>query len=92
MKYNGKIQIEQITPNDGYNYFFGYYDLQPYDKKSEKHLVHRTTFADRLQTKDDVVEIGYIVIAEKKFYKVAESRAWNFQQGTLLQWFVVACP
>ncbi len=87
MDYQSKVKIEAITPNDGYHYFFGYYDLQPFDKKSERHLAHRTTFADRLQTQNDVVEIGYITIKDKVFHKVTESRAWNFQQGTLLQWF-----
>lgn len=87
MKYQSKIPLEVITPNDGYNYFFGYYDLQPYDKKAEKHLTHRVGFADRLPEKGDIVEIGYLALNDKTFYKVAESKAWNFQQGTLLQWF-----
>jgi len=80
-------KVEEITPNDGYNYFFGYYDLQPFDKNTEKHLTHRVTFNDRLQNGNDVVEIGYILLKDKSFHKIADSRAWNFQQGTLLQWF-----
>ena len=40
MKCEGKAKVEVITPDDGYNYFFGYYDLQPYDKDSKRHLVH----------------------------------------------------
>lgn len=87
MKYQGKVDLQIITPDDGYNYFFGYYDLQPYDKKAERHLAHRTSFADRLQKKGDIVEIGYISVKDRNFHKITESRAWNFQQGTLLQWF-----
>ena len=87
MNYEGKVKLEVITPNDGYNYFFGYYDLQPYDSKNQRHLTHRTTFADRLQNGSDLVEIGYIDLSDKTFHKIADSRTWNFQQGSLLQWF-----
>lgn len=87
MKYQGKVDLQVITPIDEYNYFFGYYDLQPYDAKSERHLTHRTSFADRLQNNKDIIEIGYITIKDKTFHKITESKAWNFQQGTLLQWY-----
>ncbi|MBQ9938398.1 MAG: hypothetical protein IJO96_02590 [Oscillospiraceae bacterium] len=87
MKCVSKVNIETITPDDGYHYFFGYYDLQPYDKKSERHLAHRVKFVDRLPTAEDIAELGYITLKDKQFHKVAESRAWNFQQGTLMQWF-----
>ena len=76
-----------VTPNDGYEYFFGYYDLQPFDKTNSMHLAHRVKFRDRLPLKTDIADIGYINIAEKKFYKIAETCAWNFQQGALLSWF-----
>ncbi|MCQ2387156.1 MAG: hypothetical protein MJ066_01750 [Clostridia bacterium] len=87
MKCTSKVPVEVITPEDNYNYFFGYYDLQPFDKKSERHLTHRTSFCERMQTEKDIVEIGYITIKDKTFHKITESRAWNFQQGTLLQWY-----
>ena len=35
------MQKRFITPEDKFQYFFGYYDLQPYDETNEKHLVHR---------------------------------------------------
>ena len=81
------VNIETITPDDGYDYFFAYYDLQPYDKDSRRHLAHRVRFHDRLPTDGDIAEIGYITLEDRKFHKVGESRAWNFQQGCLLQWF-----
>lgn len=87
MKYESKAPLEVISPNDSYNYFFGYYDLQPFDKDSKRHLAHRTNFNDRLPEKNDLVELGYITLEDKVFHKIAESCAWNFQQGALLQWF-----
>ena len=80
-----KSQI--ITPNDGYEYFFGYYDLQPYDDCQKFHLAHRVRFRDRHPNATDIAEIGYIDLATKRFVKLAETRSWNFQQGALLVWF-----
>ncbi len=80
-------KITKISPDDGYHYFFGYYDLQPYDKTGKWHLAHRVQFADRLPTADDVCEIGVIDVAARRFIKVGETTAWNFQQGAFLNWF-----
>ena len=76
-----------VITNPNEHYFYGYYDLQPYDSKDEKHLCHRVKFIDRLPNIDDVCELGYIEIASGKFTKLAETTAWNFQQGALLQWY-----
>ena len=74
-----------ITPSDGYQYFFGYYDLQPYDGTKEKHLAHRVKFLDREPTADDIAELGYV--KDGAFFKISETKAWNFQQGAMLQWY-----
>ena len=87
MKYTSKSPLMNITPEDAYHYFFGYYDLQPFDKNSNRHLAHRVAFADRIPEIGDVAEVGYITIDDKIFHKVAETNAWNFQQGALLQWY-----
>ena len=80
-------KIIKITPDDGYHYFFGYYDLQPNDKTGKLHLAHRVKFADRLPEKEDICEVGVIDIAARRFIKIGETTAWNFQQGAFLNWF-----
>ena len=87
MKYESAVNLTAICPEDGYHYFFGYYDLQPFNRDASLHLTHRTTFADRIPTAQDLVELGYISLEDRQFHKVADSYAWNFQQGALLQWF-----
>ncbi len=87
MKYESLAPLSVISPVDSYHYFFGYYDLQPFDRAGRRHLAHRTAFADRIPNENDAVELGYIDLDSKTFHKLAESRAWNFQQGALLQWF-----
>ncbi len=80
-------EIVKITPDDNYHYFFGYYDLYPYDKQGKLHLAHRVGFADRLPKEDDICEVGVIDIEARRFIKVGETTAWNFQQGAFLNWF-----
>jgi hypothetical protein len=78
--------IKIITPNDEYHYFFAYYDMRATgDGINQNHLTHRVKFMDRLQTENDVCEVGYL--KNNKFYKIGETTAWNFQQGALLQWY-----
>ena len=74
-----------ISPADEMQYFFGYYDLQPYDNTGERHLAHRVRFSDRAPGIGDLAELGFV--SGKRFYKIAETAAWNFQQGAMLQWF-----
>ncbi len=87
MVYFSKAPLSVISPDDGYDYFFGYYDLQPFDASGERHLAARAAFHDRLPEASDVLELGYLTIRDRCFHKVAESHAWNFQQGSLLQWY-----
>ena len=75
----------RISPVDGH-YTFGYYDLQPFN--GNLHLVHKFPFIDRLQAPGDVAEIGILDINSPvaKYEKIAETTAWNHQQGSMLQW------
>ena len=87
MKYLGKksTQILRISPGDG-QYFFGYYDLQPYNEDETLHLTHKTSFRNKLQEKNDIAEIGLIEMKSGKYEKLDITHAWNFQQGAMLQW------
>ena len=77
--------VKRISPGDGH-YFFGYYDLQPYNKDESLHLTHKTSFRNRLHKKGDEAEIGVIDMATEKYEKIETTKAWNFQQGAMLQW------
>lgn len=76
-----------FTPDDGWQYFFGYYDLQPFDSTERFHLMHRVPFMDRLPGPDDTAELGEIDLETGMFHKFAETTAWNFQQGAMLRRF-----
>ena len=75
-------EVKLLSPEDGH-YFFGYYDLNAYDSTGTRHLCHRVPFADRIPGPQDVAELG--ILSPNGFQKIAETTAWNFQQGALLQ-------
>jgi len=79
-----KIAFE--TPDDGYSYFFGYYDKSPLNKSNTKLLAHRVSFDGRDVRDGDVADVGYFDLSTKNFHKVDETLAWNWQQGSQLQW------
>ncbi len=81
-----KTDCRVISP-EGEQCFFGYYDLQAYDKTDRYHLCNRSKFIDRLPTAEDVLELGYIDLREGNFHSFAETTLWNFQQGCMLQWY-----
>lgn len=80
-----KVTVENLTEGNGH-YFFGYYDVAAFDADGKYHLYHKVGFMDRLPAKDDVAELGMIEVATGKTIKIAETTAWNFQQGAMFQW------
>ena len=81
---NYKISFE--TPDDGYSYFFGYYDKSPLNKGNTKLLGHRVAFDGRDVQDGDVADIGYFDLTTNEYIKLDETLAWNWQQGSQLQW------
>lgn len=82
--YYSDKDVELITPDDGYHYFFGYYDLRATDSKGQNHLCNRVAFMDRDNVASDEIELG--ILNDRKFTPFAKTTAWNFQQGALLQY------
>jgi hypothetical protein len=72
----------------GEQVFFGYYDVPAVDAATGRHLAHRVPFRDRLPAAADEAELGTIALegGERSFQPFATTRAWNFQQGSMLQW------
>ncbi len=68
-------------------HFFGYYDKSPFDTDNVRLLSQRATFMDRMPGKDDALDIGYFDWRPGgDFIRLTETRAWNWQQGCMLQW------
>ncbi|GHU27489.1 hypothetical protein FACS1894164_19600 [Spirochaetia bacterium] len=85
------VEIRRLSGNDGHHYFYGYYDNPAFsrgdaDSKPQQHVCNRVNFWDRFPVKQDICELGIIDIKGGKWEKLAETRAFNFQQGCMLQW------
>lgn len=86
------VSVRRISPRQQ-QCFFGYYDIPAADAVG-RHLCHRVHFRDRHPTPEDVAILGWVPMQsgaqgsndEALFEEFAETRAWNFQQGAMLQW------
>ncbi|MBL8764628.1 MAG: hypothetical protein JNM07_10210 [Phycisphaerae bacterium] len=82
--------IDAVSPDEpGAHFFFGYYDKCPWgpgDAARAPLLAHRTQFIDRFPDPGDPAAVGLIDPATRVFTPLAETRAWNWQQGAQLQW------
>ncbi len=69
------------------HHFFGYYDKCPWNASGTLLLAHEAAFNDRPPAAEDSVTIGMVRLADhNRFEPLATSRAWNWQQGSMLQW------
>lgn len=75
-----------ITRGPGFHWF-GYYDKLQFDPTNRFVLSNKVSFEHRSPTADDVIEVGMVDLQEKdRWIPLGTSRAWNWQQGCMLQW------
>ncbi|NMA18990.1 MAG: hypothetical protein GX927_00285 [Lentisphaerae bacterium] len=65
--------------------FFGYYDKYPCSASGEFHLAHRVGFQARQPRCGEAAELGFL--RDGQFVAFGSTCAWNWQQGSMLQWF-----
>ncbi len=84
----GQPCIESIRPitQGPKHHFFGYYGISPWDA-TEKYLIClETEFGDRLPEPSDQASLILIDLSSGAAKTIAETHAWNFQQGAMLHW------
>lgn len=86
-KIKSEGDIKRISPQDDYEYFFGYYDKSPWDATDRYMLSLRVKNA----TKDVApAELAEVVLfdtqQEDKMTVIGTTSTWNVQQGAMLQW------
>jgi len=68
-------------------HFFGYYDKCPWDVSGRYLLAMRVAFMRRPPTPEDLALIGLIDLQSGgRWRPLAETTAWYWQQGAMLQW------
>jgi hypothetical protein len=71
-------------------HFFGYYDKPPWDPSGRYMLALEADPVDRLPLAGEKAVIGLIELSSLRFERLAETAAWNWQQGCMLQWLPTA--
>lgn len=80
-------EVRKVSPNDKYEYFYGYYDKSPWDKNDRYMLCIRVEQAYKSVAPKEKGEIVIIDTKENnKVIKIADTRSWNVQQGCMVQW------
>ncbi len=80
------VPAEAVTGGPG-EYYFGYYNVSPWDASGRHLLALEAEFFDRPQRPGDVARIGIIDTADGCAWRtVGTTRAWNWQQSCMLQW------
>lgn len=78
--------VRAITRAPGHHWF-GYYDKLQFDPTSRYVLGMRVELEHRSPRADDVIQLGVIDLRDgDRWQDLGKSRAWNWQQGCMLQW------
>ncbi|MFQ5808374.1 MAG: hypothetical protein ACE5JM_02045 [Armatimonadota bacterium] len=84
------VPVRAVTSGP-WHHSFGYYDKTPWDATGRYMLAVAIEFMDRPNAPEDVGVVGMVDLRKgNRFLRLAETRAWNWQQGTMLQWLGTA--
>jgi len=88
MHNNVRSQHVPIRPlTRGLHHWFGYYEKCPWDRSGRWLLAMESEFCDRPPQAEDAAVIGLVDMeSDGSWTPLAETRAWNWQQGSMLQW------
>lgn len=82
--------VHRLTSGEGH-YWFGYYEKTPWDATGRYVLGMRAAFMRRAPTGRDAALLGLIDTEDaNRWLDVCQSRCWNWQQGSMLQWLPTA--
>ncbi|MEO8351517.1 MAG: hypothetical protein ABI680_07280 [Chthoniobacteraceae bacterium] len=78
--------VRAITSGPKFHWL-GYYDKLQFDPSGRYVLSNQVDIEHRSPTADDTIQVGMVDIEDgDKWIELGESRAWNWQQGCMLQW------
>lgn len=86
-KIKSEGEIIRITPQDDYEYFFGYYDKSPWDASDRYMLCLRVKDTTKSVAPEEPADIILIDTHNNNSFEViSRTNTWNVQQGCMLQW------
>jgi hypothetical protein len=78
--------VTRVSPNDGYEYFFGYYDKSPWDADEKYMIALKVKQAYKSVAPKESGHLVLIDLKDNTVAEFAETHAWNVQQGCMAQW------
>lgn len=86
-----KIKVEgdvvRISPQDGYEYFFGYYDKSPWDATDRYVIALKVKNAHKVPDSTEEAEVIVLDTQKKnRVEKIGTTHCWNTQQACMAQW------
>jgi hypothetical protein len=81
-----KLPARAVTAGPKHHWF-GYYDKCPWDKTGRYLLAMENHFCDHQPTATDAITVGMVDLKNgDRFVPLDTTKAWSWQQGTMLQW------
>jgi hypothetical protein len=81
-----EVPIRAITKGPKFHWF-GYYDKLQFDPSGRFVLAGEVNFQHRSPRSNDVIRVGMVDLQDNdRWIELGASRAWNWQQGCMLQW------
>ena len=78
--------MEKLITPFGKNHFFGYYDKSPLNYPKKFLLSHEVASLGKKLNKNDEARICLTNLENRSIRYIETSKAWNYQQGSQLQW------
>ncbi|MCD7992346.1 MAG: glycosyltransferase [Clostridia bacterium] len=86
-KFKSEGDMIRVSPDDGYEYFYGYYDKPPWDATDRYMIAIKVKQAYKSVAPK---EAGVVVLIDtkkdNKVYKIGITHSWNVQQSCMVQW------
>ena len=80
-------EVVRVSPNDGFEYFYGYYDKSPWDATDRYMICIKVKQAYKTVAPKEIGTVGVIdTLNRNKFIKIGITRSWNVQQSCMAQW------
>lgn len=86
-KFMSEGDVMKVSPNDGFEFFYGYYDKFPWDSTNRFILCLKVRQAYKAVAPKKTGVVGVIdTFGGNKFIKIGVTHSWNVQQGYMAQW------
>lgn len=86
-KLKSEGEIIRVSPNDGYEYFYGYYDKSPWDATDRYMICLKVKQTYKSVAPKEPGIVGIIDTQNNnKFNEIGVTHSWNVQQGCMAQW------